>query len=47
MEAAFDRLDAAPYDDEELAEDDLHAVREAKGEASIEWSQAEAELNSD
>jgi hypothetical protein len=41
------KLDAAPYDDEELSEDDLRAVREARGEPGIEWSYAEAELSSD
>lgn len=41
------KLDAAPYDDEELSEDDLGAVRQALKEPGVEWAQAEAELNSD
>lgn len=40
------KLDAAPYDDEELTDEDLGAVREARREPGIEWSEAEAELNS-
>ncbi len=39
------RLDAAPYDDEELTDEDLRAVREARSEPSVAWSEAEAELN--
>jgi hypothetical protein len=39
------KLDAAPYDDEDLTEDDLRAIREARSEAGIPWSEAEAELN--
>lgn len=39
------RLDAAPYDDEELDEEDLRAIREARSEAGIALSEAEAELN--
>jgi hypothetical protein len=41
------KLDAAPYDDEELTEDDLRAVREARSEPGVSWSEAEAELNAD
>jgi hypothetical protein len=41
------KLDAAPYDNEELSEDDLRAVRQARQEPGVEWSHAEAELNSD
>lgn len=40
------KLDAAPYDDEELTEDDLRAVRDARSESGLPWSEAEAELNS-
>lgn len=40
------KLDAAPYDDEELTEEDLRAVREAQSEPGMAWSEAEAELNS-
>jgi hypothetical protein len=39
------KLDAAPYDDEDLTEDDLGAIREARSEAGIPWSEAETELN--
>ncbi|HEV2997572.1 MAG TPA: hypothetical protein VGX16_00575 [Solirubrobacteraceae bacterium] len=39
------KLDAAPYDDEELSEEDLRVVREARTEPGIAWSEAEAELN--
>ncbi|MGE5527480.1 MAG: hypothetical protein ACM3Q9_02320 [Methanosarcina sp.] len=44
-EAELHRFDAAPYDEEELSDDDLRAVREARSEAGISWSEAEAELN--
>jgi hypothetical protein len=39
--------DAAPYDDEELTDEDLRAVEAARSEPAISWSDAEAELNSD
>jgi hypothetical protein len=39
------RLDAAPFDDEELSEEDLRAIRDARGEPGVPWSEAEAELN--
>ena len=39
--------DAAPYDDEELTDDDLRAVRVAQSEPAVSWSDAESELNSD
>lgn len=39
------KLDAAPYDDEEVSEDDLRAIREARSEPGIPWSEAEAELS--
>lgn len=38
-------LDAAPYDDEELTDEDLLAVKEARSHPGISWSDAEAELN--
>lgn len=44
-EAELHRFDAAPYDDEELSDEDLRAVKEARSEAGISWSDAEAELN--
>ncbi len=34
-------------DDEELAEEDLQALREARSEPGIAWSEAQAELNAD
>ncbi len=39
------KLDAAPYDDEDLSEADLRAVREARSELGISWSEAVAELD--
>lgn len=39
------KLDAASYDDEELTEEDLRAVKEARSEPGTSWSDAEAELN--
>lgn len=39
------KLDAAPYDDEELTDEDLVAVRDARREPGVPWSQAEAELD--
>lgn len=39
------KLDAAPYDEEELTEEDLRAVQEARSEPGVPWSEAEAELN--
>ena len=36
------KLDAVPYDDEELT-----IIKEARSEPSISWSDAEAELNAD
>lgn len=39
------KLDAAPYDNEELSEDDLHAIRHARSEPGVPWSEAEAELS--
>lgn len=39
------KLDAAPYDDEELTDENLRAVKEARSEPGISWSDAETELN--
>jgi hypothetical protein len=39
------KLDAAPYDDEELGGDDLAAVRAALSEPGIQWSEVRAELS--
>lgn len=36
------KLDVAPYADEELTDEDLRAVEEARGEAGISWADAEA-----
>lgn len=41
------KLDAAPYDDEELTDEDRRAVNDAANEPGIPWSEAEAELNAD
>lgn len=35
------KLDAAPYDDEKLTDEDLRAVKEARSEESISWSDPE------
>jgi hypothetical protein len=40
-------LDAAPYDGEELTDEDMRAVKAARSEPAVSWSDAEAELNSD
>jgi hypothetical protein len=37
------KLDAVPYDDEEVSEEDLRAIRQARNEPGIPWSEAEAE----
>jgi len=34
------KLDAAPYDDEDLTEEDLQAAREARSEVAVPWSEA-------
>jgi hypothetical protein len=39
------RLDAAPYDDEPVTEEDRAAVDEARGEPGVSWSEASAELS--
>lgn len=39
------KLDAAPFDDEELSDEDLRAIRESREESGIAWSEVEAELN--
>ncbi len=41
------KLDAAPYDDEELTEDDRRAIEDAADDPGIPWSEAQAELNAD
>lgn len=35
------KLDAVPYDDEKLTDEDLSAVKEARSKPSISWSNAE------
>ncbi len=45
QDPAAPKLDAVPYDDEELTEEDLRAVQEARSDPGISWSDAEAELN--
>jgi hypothetical protein len=39
------RLDAAPYDDEEVSEEDLRAIRQARSEPGVPWSEVAAELS--
>jgi hypothetical protein len=39
------KLDAAPYDDEALTEEDLRAVQEARSEPGIPWSEAKTGLD--
>jgi hypothetical protein len=39
------KLDAAPYEDEALSEEDLRAIREARGKPGVAWPEAEAGLN--
>lgn len=41
------KLDAAPYDDEELTEADQDAVREALREPPLPWSALESELRAE
>jgi hypothetical protein len=36
-------LEAAPYDDEDLTDEDLRAITEARSEAGISWPDAKAE----
>jgi hypothetical protein len=39
------KLDAAPFDDEDLTDEDLRAVKEARSEPGVSWSIAGADLN--
>jgi hypothetical protein len=39
------KLDAAPFDDEELSDEDRQAIQESQDEPGIAWSEVEAELN--
>lgn len=39
------KLDAAPYGDEELTDEDLRTIKEARSEPGISGSHAKAELN--
>lgn len=39
------KLDAAPYDDEEMTDEDLRAVKEARSKPGTSWSGGEAKLN--
>lgn len=41
------KLDAAPFDDGALTDEDLRAVEEARSEIGVPWSDAEAGLNAD
>ncbi|MGH2865351.1 MAG: hypothetical protein ACRDJX_08905 [Solirubrobacteraceae bacterium] len=37
-------LDAAPDDEEELSGEELQAIRQARSEPGVPWSEAQAEL---
>jgi hypothetical protein len=39
------KLDAAPFDDEKLTDEDRRAIQDSRGEPGIVWSEVEAELN--
>lgn len=39
------KLDAAPFDEEDLSDEDRQAVQESRKEPGIAWSEVEAELN--
>jgi hypothetical protein len=41
------KLDAAPFDNEDLTDEELRAVEQARSEPSISWSEAKAEPNAD
>lgn len=41
------KLDAAPYDDEPLTDEDRVALEEARGEPAVSWSEASSELGAD
>jgi hypothetical protein len=41
------KLDAAPFDDEELTAEDVEAVRESLAEPATPWSEAKRELQAD
>jgi hypothetical protein len=47
QDPATAKLEAAPFDDEELTDEDLRAVRQARTEPGIAWPDAEAELSAD
>lgn len=39
------KLDAAPIDDEDLTDEDVRAIKKARKEPGVSWSNAQAELN--
>jgi hypothetical protein len=41
------KLDAAPYDDEPLTDEDRVALEEARREPAVSWSEASLELGAD
>jgi hypothetical protein len=46
QDSVIAKLDAAPDDDdEEVSEEDLWAVRQARSEPGVPWPEAEAELS--
>jgi hypothetical protein len=47
QDSVVSKLDAAPYDDEELTDEDLRAVKRARSEPGISWSGAKVEFSAD
>jgi hypothetical protein len=47
QDPALTKLDAAPYDDEPLTDEDRAAVNQARRETAISWSEASSELDAD
>jgi hypothetical protein len=41
------KLDAAPYDDEPLTDEDRVALEDAQREPAVSWSEASSELSAD
>ena len=41
------KLDAAPFDDEELTAEDVEAIREGLAEPATSWPEAKRELQAD
>jgi hypothetical protein len=45
QDSVIAKLDAALYEDEEVSEEDLKAIRQARSEPGVPWPEAEAELS--